>query len=227
MRTYIDRPQFLPAPDPSAPDPSGPDSSGADRSPLSRHGALPREEAELLLGSDELAEALADGSWVEPFGGVVLPAALSDDPMARAAAALLRAGDQAVISGPTAVAMHGCGPADDEAVHVTVPYDRDVRSRDELVVHHAWFRETDVIELDGLRVQALDVALADVLCTGPQRRALDCLERALSRLGSGAEHFRALVGERLSRRRDRRGTRKAYALLELAWAHPTVAGVAL
>ncbi|WP_245775597.1 hypothetical protein [Saccharopolyspora flava] len=214
MRTYIDRPQFLPAPDNSGPDTSGP----------SRHGALPRDEAERLLGPDELAEALAAGAWVEPFAGVVLPAALGDDPRARAAAALLRAGDQAVLSGPTAVAMHGCGPVE-HAVHVTVPYDRDMRSRDELVVHHAWLRETDVIELDGLRVQALDVALADVLCTGPQRRALDCLERALSRLGSSAEHFRALVGERLTRRRDRRGTRKAYALLELAWVRPSVAGV--
>ncbi|MEB3368110.1 hypothetical protein [Saccharopolyspora mangrovi] len=205
MRTNIDRPQFLPAPD--------------SRTPLPRHGALPRDEAELLLGTTGLAEALESGEWVQLWRGVVLPAELVRDPMARAAAALLRAGDQGVISGPTAVAMHGCGPVED-AVHVTVPYDRELRSQDDLIVHHAWLRESEVIELDGLRVQALDVALADVLCTGPQRWALDCLERALGRLGSGAEHFRALVGERLVRRRDRRGTRKAFALLELAWVRP-------
>ncbi|MEV4645705.1 hypothetical protein [Saccharopolyspora sp. NPDC049357] len=203
MRTNIDRPQSLPAPGP--------------QTPRHWHGALPRHEAERLLGAADLAEALEAGEWVQPWTGVVLPAALLRDPTARAAAALLRAGDQGVISGPTAVAMHGCGPVED-AVHVTVPYDRELRSQGDLVVHHAWFRETEVIELDGLRVQALDVALADVLCSGPQRRALDCLERALGRLGSGAEHFRALIGERLARRRDRRGTRRAWALLELAWA---------
>ncbi|RRO13245.1 hypothetical protein EIL87_24155 [Saccharopolyspora rhizosphaerae] len=180
---------------------------------------MPRDDAERLLGRTELADSLEAGEWVQPWSGVVLPADLVRDPKARAAAALLRAGDRGVISGPTAVAMHGCGPAED-AVHVTVPYDRDLRSQDDLVVHHAWLRESDVIELDGLRVLALDVALADVLCTGPQRRALDCLERALGRLGSSAEHFRALVGERLTRRRDRRGTRTAFALLEIAWARP-------
>ncbi|GAB3684335.1 hypothetical protein [Saccharopolyspora tripterygii] len=205
MGTTINCPQFLPAPGSTSPQPW--------------YGALPRAEAERLLGVAELAEWLESGEWVQPWPGVVLPAALLRDPMTRAAAALLRAGDQGVISGPTAVAMHGCGPVED-AVHVTVPYDRELRSHGDLVVHHAWFRETDAIELDGLRVQALDVALADVLCTGPQRSALDCLERALCRLGAGAEHFRALIGERLRRRRDRRGTRKALALLELAWVRP-------
>ncbi len=105
-------------------------------------------------------------------------------------------------------------------MHVTIPYDRELRSQPDLAVHQAWIRECDVVELDGLRTQALDVAITEMLCTGPQRSALDCLEQALAQLGETAERFRMLVAERLMRRRDRRGTRKAAALLQLAWSKP-------
>lgn len=187
--------------------------------PSARHGAMTCPDAERLLGAAELEAGLADGEWVQPWHGVVVPAARAGDPVTRAAAALLRAGPYAVLSGPTAVAMHGCGPAD-EVVDVTIPYGREVRSQPDLTIHQAWIRECDVVELDGLRTQALDFAITDLLCTGDQRQALDCLEQALGRLGERAESFRALVAERIARRRDRRGTRRASALLGLAWAKP-------
>ncbi|MER7013933.1 hypothetical protein ABT324_21145 [Saccharopolyspora sp. NPDC000359] len=187
--------------------------------PSARHGAMTWLDAERLLGPAGLAAGLADGEWVRPWHGVVVPAARAHDPRTRAAAALLRAGPHSVLSGPTAVAMHGCGPVD-EVVDVTIPYDRELRSQPDLAVHQAWVRECDVVELDGLRTQALDFAITELLCTGDQRQALDCLEQALGRLGEQAERFRALVGERIARRRDRRGTRRASALLGLAWAKP-------
>ncbi|MER5387865.1 hypothetical protein [Saccharopolyspora sp. NPDC002686] len=183
---------------------------------------MARADAERLLGPDELSAALDDGEWVQPWHGVVVPAARAHDPMTRAAAALLRAGPHSVLSGLTAVAMHGCGPAD-EVVDVTIPYDREVRSQPDLTVHQAWVRECDVVELDGLRTQALDFAITELLCTGDQRQALDCLEQALGQLGEHAEHFRELVAERVARRRDRRGTRRASALLGLAWPKPNSA----
>jgi hypothetical protein len=188
--------------------------------PSSLHGAMTRRDAERSLGCAELATGLAEGEWVEPWFGVVAPATRARDPLTRAAAALLRAGPHSVLSGATAAAIHGCDSAADEVVHVTIPYDRELRSQPDLVIHQAWIRESDVVELDGLRTQALDVAITELLCTGPQRPALDCLEQALAQLGETAEHFRALVGERLARRRDRRGTRQAAALLQLAWSKP-------
>lgn len=132
-----------------------------------------------------------------------------------------------MLSAGTAVAMHGCSAADDLVVEVTVPYDRQVRSRPGLVVHQGHVAESDVVELDGLRTQALDVALAELLCRGSsQRRAMTCLHQAMAQAdaverdgrgaGHGAESLRAMVAERVARRRDRRGTRRAAAVLELA-----------
>lgn len=190
-----------------------------------RHGALLRGDAERLLGVEHVAEALREGEWVQPWRGVLIPAPLAEEPLARAAAATLRADQRSVLSGVTAVAFHGCAPIPDE-VHLTVPYGCELRTQAGLVVRQSWIRETDVDVLDGLRVHALDIALAELLCTGPERRALDCMERALAGLGDRAERFRALVGQRLARRTDRRGTRRALGLLELAWVDPALAATA-
>lgn len=186
-----------------------------------QHGALSRADAARLFGVAELAAMLDAGDWVELWTGVVVPAPRQGDPATRAAAALLRAGPRAVLSGATAAAMHGCTAGAGPVTHVTVPYDRQVRSSSGLSVRQAWIRESDVVELAGLRVFALDIALAELLCTGPQRLALACLEQALGRFDErSAEHFRGLVRERIARRRDRRGTRQATGLLELAWPTP-------
>jgi hypothetical protein len=168
-----------------------------------------------MFGVAEFAAALEAGEWVEPWAGVVVPASREQDPRTRAAAALLRAGPRGVLSGLTAAAVHGCA-APDPVISVTVPYDRQLRSQQGLSVRQAWIREPDVIELEGIRVYALDVTIAELLCTGPQRRALACLEQALGRFDEhSAERFRGLVRERIARRRDRRGTRQAVGLLEL------------
>lgn len=176
--------------------------------------------AEQLLGADVLRAELAGGTWAEPWPGVVLPATFARSPLAVAEAALLRAGPHAVLSGPTAAAMHGCTAADGETVHVTVPYDRQPRPVPGLVIRQSWVRESDVLELDGLRVHALENALAELLCTGPARTALACLEQAMEVLGDAGLRFRAVVAERVHRRNDRRGTRRAAELLDLARNRP-------
>ncbi|MHA6798417.1 hypothetical protein [Bounagaea algeriensis] len=184
------------------------------------HGALSRLAAERLLGPAVVGEAVCEGTLLEPWSGVVVPAVRMRDPLTRAAAGLLRAGERAVLSGSTAVALHGCPAAAERTVHVTVPYDRDPRPGHGLAVHQSWIRESDVVELDGLPVLALDVALTELLCTGPHRVALASVEQAFVLLGEEAERFRVRLAERLSCRRDRRGTRQAAGLLELAWSPP-------
>lgn len=192
----------------------------ADLAARGLHGALTRRDAERLIGADELARAVRDGAWCEPWTGVVVPERRAQDPRTRAAAALLRTGPHSVLSGTTAAAMHGCAAATDPVLHVTVPYDRELRSMPGLAVHNAWIRERDVVELDGLRCQALDVALCDLLCTGPRRTALACLEQSLQNFADHAEQLRALVSRRLAERCDRRGTRRGADLLALAWSAP-------
>ncbi|WP_236623224.1 hypothetical protein [Saccharopolyspora rectivirgula] len=183
-----------------------------------RHGALPRSAAEREFGAEAVAESVAGGELLELWPGVLVLASNAEEPLTRASAALWRAGPQAVLSGLTAAAMHGCRAAAGREIHVTVPYDCERRSAPGLRVHQAWLRESDVLLLDGLRTFALDVALTELLCSGPDRIALACLEQALHQLGGAAEEFRARLGVRLALRRDRRGTRRAAALLELAWS---------
>lgn len=178
--------------------------------------ALSRPDAVRLFGSDGFRKALATGDWVELWEGVVVPGRWIHEPTVRAAAALLRSGPHAVLSGPTAVAMHGCSAAVEAPVHVTVPYDRQPRSRPGLAVHQGRIGESDVVELDGLRVHTLDAALTALLCTGPRRMASACLKQALGGLDAGgAERLRGRIVERVRRRVDRRGTKQAAAVLEL------------
>lgn len=185
------------------------------------HGPLARDHAERVLGPAGLVAALRKRTWVELWPGVVVPARLAEDPWARAAAALIYGGRDTVLSGFTALAMHGCVTAARDPVDVTVPYDKSVRSRAGLVVHQGWIRESQVVELDGLRTYAVDVAMADVLCTGPQRMALACTEEILAGIGPpDDQQLRAMIAERIARRVDRRGTRRAAALLELASTSP-------
>lgn len=190
---------------------------------LPRYGALSRADAEQRFGAEVVDDLLRDRHLVQPWKGVVIAGRNERDPMARASAALIRSGPSAVLSGATAVAMHGCTAAESSTVHVTVPYDRQVRTLPGLAVCQSWIRESDVVLLHGLRVQALDVAITELLCTGPQRAALACLEQVLVDLGGAGAQFRAMVVERLARRIDRRGTRQASALLNLARADPRLA----
>ncbi len=95
------------------------------------------------------------------------------------------------------------------------------------MVHQGRIAEFEVVELDGLRTQVLDAALAELLCrSGCQVRALACVQEAMRQAesararfegpGESAERLRAMVAERVAGRRDRRGTRRARAVLELA-----------
>ncbi|NHD19066.1 MULTISPECIES: hypothetical protein [Actinopolyspora] len=174
-----------------------------------------RQARDRLGGRDRLLAALESGSLVQLWSGVVVPAELAHDPVTRAEAALLRAGSGAVLSGTTALAMHGCRAADSRTTHVTVPYHRQLRRESGLVVRQGRVREREVVELDGLRAQVLDVALTEVLCTAEEQLAVACLRQATAlpdvELGRG---LWAMVEQRLVRRSDRRGTRRARSLLE-------------
>lgn len=213
----------VPRPEPGDAERSALRDPGAEAVPAgSRHGALTVPAAEHVLGAEPLRALLGDGTWVEIVPGVAAPSGLAGKPAVRAEAALLRAGPHAVLSGPTAVAMHGCTEADGaDSLHVTVPYDQQPRPSPGLVVRQAWIRESDVLELDGLRVYTLDAALAELLCTGPPRTALACLEQAMAVLGGAALRFRSAVTEQVARRNDRRGTRRAAELLDLARTSPS------
>lgn len=139
------------------------------------------------------------------------------DVRTRAAAAILVAGKNAVLSGPTAVALHGCSAAESADVHLTIPYSRSVRSRPGLVVHQNFYILEDVVHVRGLPIFALDLALADFLCDGPRRAAFASLDQALLGLSEqGAAVLRNGIRQHLADRDDRRGVTRALMLTDLA-----------
>ncbi len=135
----------------------------------------------------------------------------------RAAAALLLAGGRSVLSRHTAARLLGCSAADDAPIHVLVDYHRKVPRVPGLVIHQGLFVVKEVATIDGLRVQPLDIAIAEMLCRASRRSALACVDQALALArAEDREDFRSDVAYRISTRRDPRGRKRATILLDLA-----------
>jgi len=180
-------------------------------------GAAKRRDLVARLGKRPLQAALDSGVLRQPWRGVIVPAAQALDLRTRAAAAILAVGEHAVLSGPTAVALHGYTAAASPDIHVTVPYTRSARSRAGLVVHQNLFVAEDVVDLGGLPVFAPDLALAEFLCDGDKRHAFASLDQALVGLDDHSiAGMKARIRARLDARDDPRGVARALLLTELA-----------
>lgn len=180
------------------------------------HGAVTRNQARAVLGEHGLRVALRQRRLVRCWRNVLADPARALDPRTRAAAALLLTGSRAVLTGSTAAWLHGCTAADTARIHVLLSYDRSVRSRRGLAVHSGRFQEEDVVELDGLRVLALDLVISELLCTASRPSALACADQALAAQPFELRgEFESAIVERLGTRWDRRGTRRANGLLHL------------
>ena len=182
-----------------------------------RHGAALRGEAVEVLGQRAVREALATGVLAQPWRGVVVPAGDSLKLRTRAEAALLLAGQPAALSGATSLALHGISVAECPEIHLTVPYERRVRSKPGLVVHQYDYSPQDVLELEGLPAFSLDLALADFLCRGDKRTAFAAVEQAMS--GLPPDHLQRLRGnvrDRIADRPSRKGIHRALSMLALA-----------
>lgn len=179
-----------------------------------RFGVARRRDVVAELGEHALRTALRDGLLVQPWRGVIMVGERTLDPVSRAAAALLVAGDDAVVSRNTAAWMLGCDAAATLDVHVTVPYESWVRSRRGLVVHHDRFAAADVEYRHGLPVLSVVATVTELLCLESRPVALACLDQALAGLATSAvDDFVARVRSRLDSRDDRRGTVRAESLL--------------
>ncbi|MFE0027886.1 endonuclease domain-containing protein [Amycolatopsis sp. NPDC059021] len=169
------------------------------------------------MGQRAVRQALTAGVLAQPWRGVLVRASEALDLAVRAHAALLIVGQPTALSGATSLALHGISSISGADIHVTVPYSRRVKSKPGLVVHQGWYRPGDVIQLDGLAMFSLDLALADFLCDGDKRTAFAALDEAMH--GLAPDHSRKLlenVRDRIVDRRDRRGIHRASMMLELA-----------
>ena len=88
-------------------------------------------------------------------------------------------------------------------------------------MHNGLFTESDVAEIDGLRLLAPELVLADLLCRARRPTALACADQMLAGLPEAQRPgFRDSVVRAISARADNRGTRQARALLDLATGRP-------
>lgn len=189
--------------------------------PAGTHGAFARSQLRAELGRHHLAAAVAEGRLV-PFGRkVLLDRSRMGDLRCRCAAVLMLLGPGAVLCGHTSALLHGCTAADDSTVHALVGYYRQFRPRLGTTVHCGVYEEADVRRIDGLRVLALEVAIAELLCRAPRHIALGCADQALGRLPRPERPtFHGEIAARIAERADSRGRRRAEVLLGLATGLP-------
>lgn len=180
-------------------------------------GAARHHDLRTLMGERSLRAALTSGVLCQPWRGVVVRSEEALDLRTRASAAILAIGDHAVLSGPTAVALHGCAAAGTHPIHVTVPYSRSARNRTGLVVHQNRFREEDVVRVGELPVFAQDLALTEFLCDGDKWQAFASLDEVLHGLDEASiAAMKHSIRTRLEERDDPRGVARAAMLTELA-----------
>lgn len=185
--------------------------------PAGLHGAHRRADLRRELGALPLRAVVHEGRLVPFSRQVLVERGRQLELRTRAAAALLQVGGRAVLTSHTAALLFGCTAASDGRVHVLVGYDRPVRSTLGMAIHQGLYDEQDVVQVEGLRVHALECAIAELLCRAPRRTALACVDQALALVPEGERgEVRAEIGHQIATRRDPRGGRRAERLLDLA-----------
>jgi hypothetical protein len=184
---------------------------------VSPHGAYLRMALIQQLGRYPVRVAQANGSLLHLWNGVLVDSKRALEIPTRAEAALLLHPPQSAVAGPTAAWLHGCTAAPTGDIHVMTPYETRSRSRSGLIVHNGSLCDEDVTEVAGLRVLTRERTIVDVLCTARPRDAIAVADQMLALYpDERREHFRARLAERLRRRPDPRGTKRAARMLGLA-----------
>jgi hypothetical protein len=186
---------------------------------LSTHGAVRRSRLVEEIGLPAVRQAVEAGEWLAPWPGVLVPSSRAADPLTVTGAAVLFAGEQAVVTGRTATWLHGCDAVDPLPVHLAVPYGSRLRTRADLVVHNGRRLSEDRVERADLPVLRLDRVLADLLCRDEPRSAFAVYDQALGRADDTVE-LREAVRLVIAERPDRRGARRAAVLVDLASGRP-------
>jgi hypothetical protein len=185
------------------------------------HGAYRRRDLVSAIGRYAMRSATEQGQLVNFHRHVVVRREMATQLRTRAAAALLLAGERAVLTRHTAARMYGCTAADFAPIDVLVPYVRRISRLPGIAVHNGTFTEDDVAEIDGLPLLAPELVLADLLCRARRPTALACADQMLRGLPEPQRPgFRESVLRAISAREDIRGTRQARLLLDLATGLP-------
>lgn len=189
--------------------------------PKGLHGAFRRSDLVCQLSLPRVRMLLRDGLLLRYSRNVLVDRRHVLELPTRAAAAVLFVGPRSVLALHTAALLHGCSAADDGTVHLLSDYNRKIRHRPGLVLHHGSFDSADVLMLDGLRTLKLEIVIAEMLCTAHRPVALACADQALAGFDPPSRKaFRTEVARHIRARADLRGTRRGQVLLKLATGAP-------
>lgn len=183
------------------------------------HGAHRRVDVIAQVGRHGVNTAIADGRLRVPWRGVVVEARRWGDVWTRAAAGVLAYGPDAAVCGATAAQLWGCDAAADPHVHLMLPHEVFAGARNGLVVHRSALYRRDVTSVDGIAVLELERVVVDLLCDRNLRPAdaLAVADQALAKAkDEQRQQLRTRLALRIADRADRRGTRRAAMLLDLA-----------
>jgi hypothetical protein len=180
-------------------------------------GVCLRRDALRTAGRYRVRSALRLGEALSPWAGVLVDPARAAEPLTLITAAWLAVGPDALITGPSALHLHGLAALPPSPVHLVVPYGHHKRERECIVIHNGSRLAEDGEERCGLPVLSLDRVVTDLLCTTWPPKALAVVDEALAGLPEQARPaFRRRLRERLQERPDPRGTRIGMRLLDLA-----------
>ena len=183
----------------------------------SRHGARLRKDAVREFGLHRVKAALADGSVLSPWRGVLVDRRRAADPLTILDAAQLTVGPQSVLTGASAAFLHGITALPPTPVHLVVPYEAASRSRSGIVVHNGTFIDRDREERSGLPVFGLERVVADLACCVRPGDALAVIDEALASVSVAARRgVRRRVRDLITQRPDPRGRRIGTQLVDLA-----------
>lgn len=167
----------------------------------SQRGVLSRAQA--LAGGTTAAglqhRLRPDGPWQRLLRGVYLTSTGAPTPVQLQVAALLYAGPQGLITGPTALAFHGVRGSKAAAVDVLVPASRSVTSRSFVVIHRTRRMPRQWAQDLAARYVLPARAIADTV------RTLDQLSDARTVVASGVQQRLCtirLLADELAERHD-------------------------
>jgi len=162
-----------------------------------------------LHGERTVRRRLADGIWASTYRGVCTSS--DANVIDRIRAARESVGEDLVVVGPSAAAMHGLDVVGTDVVHLAGDSAKTARSREGLQIHGWRIPADDVVDVDGTPVTTAARTVVDLTRMLTRMDALPVVDAALSRRVSTRLELAAQL-ERHARRRGVVAAREMIAL---------------
>jgi very-short-patch-repair endonuclease len=146
-----------------------------------QHGVFARWQARDLGFSRHMIDRRVETKqWCVVMGCVLASSTTRLNAQGEAWSAYLACGRHAILSGPSALRAHGVDAYEEGPTWVTIPPERHVKFTGVRTIREA-VPDTDIVEIDGMRVTSVARSVIDTLRVLPERIGQPLLDRALLR----------------------------------------------